>query len=685
MEKTNRDISYYMETVKFVRDLVHGYVFLTKFELEIIDTFEFQRLKDIRQLTCQHVYPAARHTRFEHSLGVLELTRQAIKHLNRNGILIQDEKRGNGRIFDSHLQFNATLAALLHDVGHCPLSHLGEVEFNKDEVWEALCEAVNKCPELSGSTLKDAIDEINKKGSKRPGAVHEQMSCVVILTKFYELLAGVKNSINALPEDTPQFHVDFELLIRSIIGLKYCTGSKDEYQENREKNVVVDLINSPIFDMDKLDYIMRDSLLTGIGNPDIDTHRLFKNMYLNSETEYTLVFTHRAEPVLQNMIEARDKLYMYVYNHHAAVFSDFMCSYIFRRLDHNARDFISLPCTTSGEATAKIKLDKPQRDLALVPKGYLFSSDAVSKQMRSDSDMISLLRDLYCFATLDGKNEHELEEALRSVLEKQGVTLDREIEIGVLVQNIQRGFQLVEKYQRREFLKPWWKTNFEFTDFISHHFRDDHIRKRLCSWICGDEKDAPDSDEFCSQLAKHIIYITQALKKEGTFAKKLGLLEDLEDGDFFIIKRAAHFFVPDAINQIDIAIQNSEILGAPGEVKSKTKHYYIKELANVLPQRDYYSLYVKESFYVFSKPVREKDAASSEARRRHYHLLEQIFVYVATNLVKAGARDFKEKFLKSAENIKENENMSFKNMTKGFVESKGYKWEEENEKDNTTE
>lgn len=71
----------YFAPRKVIRDLAHGYVRLTKFELEIIDQAPFQRLKDIRQLTCQQVYPAARHTRFEHSLGVMELTRRAIDEI----------------------------------------------------------------------------------------------------------------------------------------------------------------------------------------------------------------------------------------------------------------------------------------------------------------------------------------------------------------------------------------------------------------------------------------------------------------------------------------------------------------------------------------------------------------------------------------------------------------------------
>lgn len=50
------DYAYYFEPKKMIRDLVHGYVNLTEFELKLIDTASFQRLKDIRQLTCQEVY-----------------------------------------------------------------------------------------------------------------------------------------------------------------------------------------------------------------------------------------------------------------------------------------------------------------------------------------------------------------------------------------------------------------------------------------------------------------------------------------------------------------------------------------------------------------------------------------------------------------------------------------------------
>ena len=118
-DTTKQSWDYYFKPAKIIRDLAHGYVRLTKFELEIIDQAPFQRLKDIRQLTCQQVYPAARHTRFEHSLGVMELTRRAIDSLNSNGFLSTNGQESLGKpLISDCVRFNTIIAALLHDVGH---------------------------------------------------------------------------------------------------------------------------------------------------------------------------------------------------------------------------------------------------------------------------------------------------------------------------------------------------------------------------------------------------------------------------------------------------------------------------------------------------------------------------------------------------------------------------------------
>lgn len=94
-----------------VRDPVHGYVKLEGLALEIANTPQMQRLRWIKQLGLANlVYPGANHTRFEHSLGAYHMAFLLTDHLGL------DE--------DDRLLVGA--AALLHDVGHGPLSHATE-------------------------------------------------------------------------------------------------------------------------------------------------------------------------------------------------------------------------------------------------------------------------------------------------------------------------------------------------------------------------------------------------------------------------------------------------------------------------------------------------------------------------------------------------------------------------------
>lgn len=96
--------------MKIVRDPIHGHIHLDSLAVRIIDTPQFQRLRRIRQLGLSNlVYPGANHTRFEHSLGTYHLTCQ-LTHL----------------IKDPQVQKEVQIAALLHDIGHGPLSHTTE-------------------------------------------------------------------------------------------------------------------------------------------------------------------------------------------------------------------------------------------------------------------------------------------------------------------------------------------------------------------------------------------------------------------------------------------------------------------------------------------------------------------------------------------------------------------------------
>ena len=99
-----------------ITDPVHKYIRFSQVEKQLIDSPAFQRLRRIRQLAGAHlVYPSAQHSRFEHSLGAMHIAGLAGETL-----------LGKGYIDHAEVVQDLRLAALLHDIGHGPFSHLFE-------------------------------------------------------------------------------------------------------------------------------------------------------------------------------------------------------------------------------------------------------------------------------------------------------------------------------------------------------------------------------------------------------------------------------------------------------------------------------------------------------------------------------------------------------------------------------
>lgn len=103
-----------------MRDPVHGDVYLTHEELEVLDTREMQRLRGVKQLgTAYLVYPGAVHTRFDHSIGSLHVTQSIIDAVN-----LSFELNPGGLIGISEEEARVIrLAALVHDITHIPFGH----------------------------------------------------------------------------------------------------------------------------------------------------------------------------------------------------------------------------------------------------------------------------------------------------------------------------------------------------------------------------------------------------------------------------------------------------------------------------------------------------------------------------------------------------------------------------------
>ncbi|KAI3696512.1 hypothetical protein L1987_79530 [Smallanthus sonchifolius] len=197
---------------KHVHDNVHGNIYLDPLSLKFIDTEQFQRLRDLKQLGLSHmVYPGAVHSRFEHSIGVYWLAGNAIEKLKANQGLELDIDHA-----DIH---TVKLAGLLHDVGHGPFSHLFEREFLPRVI--------------HGSTWN-----------------HEDMSL---------------NMIDYMV-DEHNIDIDSERL-KKVKEMITASSENALMKTSREKLFLYDIVANGRngIDVDKFDYIVRDSRACGLG------------------------------------------------------------------------------------------------------------------------------------------------------------------------------------------------------------------------------------------------------------------------------------------------------------------------------------------------------------------------------------------------------------------------------------
>ena len=142
-----------------VYDIIHGSIQICPLAKKIIDTFEFQRLRNIKQLgCCNYVFPSSTHTRFEHSIGVYHLARKYIDILNTSG-----------EYFTKRDKDCISIAGLIHDIGHGPYSHLFDELFPEEHNHEyrsgELLKIINKKYNLNftDDEIKVIIDYIYPK------------------------------------------------------------------------------------------------------------------------------------------------------------------------------------------------------------------------------------------------------------------------------------------------------------------------------------------------------------------------------------------------------------------------------------------------------------------------------------------------------------------------------------------
>lgn len=250
--------------LKIVNDPIYGFVSLP-FEIifDLIEHPYFQRLRRIKQLGLTNlVYPGALHTRFHHAIGAMHLMYQAIEVLRAKGHEITEEEAKG-----------ATIAILLHDIGHGPYSHALE---------------------------HSIVNNIS----------HEEISLL-----FMQRLNKI-------------FHGELDIAI-AIFQNKY------------KKKFLHQLVSSQL-DVDRLDYLKRDSFFTGVSEGVISSERIIKMLNVINDQ---LAIEAKGIYSIEKFIIARRLMYWQVYLHKAVLSGENLLVNILKRAKELAEKNTVLFCT----------------------------------------------------------------------------------------------------------------------------------------------------------------------------------------------------------------------------------------------------------------------------------------------------------------------------------------------------
>jgi HD superfamily phosphohydrolase len=287
---------------KVINDPIWGCVRFESWEITIIDTPLYQRLRDIYQVGLGvFTYPSARHSRFEHSLGVAVIASRMIDSLaEQKSIPVQITE------FD---KMDVRLAALLHDVGHCFYSHLSE------SIYGTLPEFV------------DLLKYFNYKYGVRPKP-HEIFSYLIINTKsFKQFLLENRVLRNDYVEKSDGIDSLMLRIGKMIIGISNY-GRSSESKENKKYSFLTKIVNGDI-DADKLDYIKRDSYTSGLPLS-FDIERLLykisvkDNTEVKGEVEYQLVVDMSGITAVEEITFCKLMLNNYIYHHQKVLATEVM-------------------------------------------------------------------------------------------------------------------------------------------------------------------------------------------------------------------------------------------------------------------------------------------------------------------------------------------------------------------------
>jgi hypothetical protein len=280
---------------KLIVDSLRGDVHLYEHEWRILDTVSFQRLRRLKQLQMGQVtYPNATHTRFAHSLGTLAIMARILELFPTKGPRKVGERQRE----------NLRMAALLHDIGHYPYSHL-----------------------MEGIDQVELTEKIVGDGGERSLAFAGSLS-------LYPGHEEVGKAIVTRQSD----------ILDAIGGADRAREVADLFTRSKAANAQWSKLLHSSLDMDRIDYLQRDSRAVGVPYGEIDVNYLLNSLRVSKKGMVGVL--EKALPAAEQYLFARFFMYKAVYYHKTTFGIEEACRQLLRRI----RDANLFEIPRDGEA-----------------------------------------------------------------------------------------------------------------------------------------------------------------------------------------------------------------------------------------------------------------------------------------------------------------------------------------------